>query len=76
MLIMVIIPKPNKSSYDLPKSFYPIVLLNILSKLFEKMIGERLQFHSISNNFVHPCQLGRLKYRSTTDVGIALTYFI
>ena len=30
----------------------------------------------ISNNFIHSCQLGRLKYRSTTDVGIALTYFI
>jgi len=39
---MVIIPKPNKPSYDSPKSFRPIVLLNTLGKLIEKVIGERL----------------------------------
>jgi len=76
MLFMVIIPKPNKASYDLPKSFQPIVLLNTTDKLFKKMIGERIQFSSISNNFIHPCQLGRLKHRSTTDADIALTHFI
>jgi len=73
---MVIIPKPNKPSYDLPKSFQPIVLLNITGKLFEKMLRERLQFLSISNNFVYPCQLGRLKYKSTTNIGVALTHLI
>ena len=30
---MIIIPKPNKLSYDSPKSFRPIVLLNTLEKL-------------------------------------------
>ena len=34
----VIIPKPNKPSYDLPKSFRPIILLNTLGKLIEKVI--------------------------------------
>ena len=43
--IIVVIPKPNKSSYDSPKSFRPIVILNILGKLIEKVIGDRLQFH-------------------------------
>ena len=52
-LTIVIIPKPNKLSYDMPKSFCSIVHLNTLGKLFEKMIRERLQFHSISNNFIH-----------------------
>ena len=56
--IMIIILKPNKLSYNSPKSFHPIVLVNTLGKLFEKMIGERLQFHLISNNFIHSCQLG------------------
>jgi len=73
---MIIISKPNKQAYNTLKSFWPIVLLNTLGKLFEKMIGERLQFHSISNNFVHQCQLGRLQHRSTIDVEITLTYFI
>ena len=53
----IIIPKPNKISYDSPKSFHPIVLLNTTEKLFKKMIGERLQFLMISNKFIHPCQL-------------------
>jgi len=76
MSTMVIIPKPNKLLYDSPKSFCPIVLLNTLDKLSKKMIGERLQFHLISNNFIHSCQLGGLKHQSITDMGVALTHFI
>jgi len=57
----IIIPKPNKESYDFPKSFRPIVLLNTLGKLIEKVNGKCLQFYLISNNFIHPCQLGGLK---------------
>jgi len=73
---MIVIPKPNKSSYNSLKSFRPIVLLNTLSKLIEKVIRERLQFQVISNNFIHQSQLGGLKFKSTTNVGIALTHFI
>ena len=76
MLFMVIIPKPNKMSYNSPKLFQPIVLLNITSKLVEKMIGERLQFSLISNNFIHLCQLDGFKYRSITNIDVALTHFI
>jgi len=49
----IIILKPNKDLYDSPKAFRLIVLLNMLGKLIEKVIGKRLQFHSISNNFIH-----------------------
>jgi len=59
--ISIIILKPNKTSYDIPKMFRPIVLLNTLSKLIEKFIGERLQFQVLLKNAIHPCQLGRLK---------------
>ena len=73
---IVIISKPNKTSYSLPKSFCSIVLLNTTGKFFEKMIRERFRFLLISNNFIHLCQLGGLKHRSTTDTGVILTYFI
>jgi len=43
-LSSIIIPKPNKASYDSFKNFQPIILLNILGKLIEKVISERLQF--------------------------------
>ena len=73
---MVIISKPNKASYDSPKSFRPIVLLNKMGKLIEKVIGKRLQFLTTTNNFIHPSQLGGLKFKSTTDAGVALTHII
>jgi len=49
----IVILKSNKSSYDLPKSFRPIVLLNTLGKLIKKVISDRLQFLAILNNFIH-----------------------
>jgi len=38
----IIIPKPNKELYSIPKSFYPIILLNTAGKLIEKVISNRL----------------------------------
>ena len=73
---MVIIPKPNKTTFNSPKLYYPIVLLNTIGKFFEKMIGECLQFHMISNNFIYYSQLGDLKQRSTTDTGVTLIHII
>jgi len=73
---MIIIPKPNKTSYDQPKAFRPIILLNTLGKLIEKVIAERLQFMVVSNDFIHPSQLSGLKFKSTTDTGIVLTHIV
>jgi len=72
----VIIPKPNKKSYGSPKSFRPIVLLNTIGKLIKKVIRERLQFITAANNFIHTSQLGKLKFKSMTDMSIALTHII
>jgi len=72
----IIIPKPNKELYDSPNSFRPIILLNTLGKLIEKVIGKHLRFQVILNNFIHLNQLGGFKQRLTSDAGIALTHFI
>ena len=63
-------------SYDQPKYFHPIVLLNTLGKLIEKVIAERIQFTVTSNNFIHPSQLGGLKFKSTTDASVTLTHIV
>ena len=76
VLSTVIIPKPNKASYDQLKVFWPIVLLNILDKLIEKVIAERIQFTVASNDFIHPSQLGGLKFKSTTDASVVLTHIV
>ena len=73
---MIVILKPNKSIYNSPKSYRSIVLLNTIGKLFKKMIGEHLQFHTISNSFIHHSQLGGLKQKSTINTDVILTYII
>jgi len=73
---MVVIPKPNKLAYDQPKFFRPIVFLNTLGKLIENVVAKRLQFLIAKNDFIHPSQLGGLKFKSTTDAGVALTQVI
>jgi len=73
---MVIIPKPNKKSYNSLKAFRLIVLLNIVGKLIEKVVREYLQFNMASNDFIHPSQLSSLKFKSTIDVGVTLTHII
>ena len=73
---MIIIPKPNKTSYDQAKVFRPIVLLNTLGKLIEKVIAERLQFTVVNNDFIHPSQLGSLKFKLTMNAGVALTHIV
>ena len=72
----IVIPKPNKMLYDTSKLFRPIFLLNTLGKLAKKVISDRLQFHVISNNFIHQSQLSGLKFKSTSNAGITLTHFI
>ena len=56
--------------------FRPIILLNTLGKLIEKVIAKRIQFTVAENNFIHPCQLGRLKFKSTTDTGVVLMHIV
>ena len=72
----IIIPKPNKISYNQPKAFRHIVLLNTLGKLIEKVIAERIQFTVTSNDFIYPSQLGGLKFKSTMHASIALTHIV
>ena len=52
------------------------MLLNPLGKLIEKVIAERIQFTVAANDFIHPSQLGSLKFKSTADAGIALTHIV
>jgi hypothetical protein len=74
--LSVIIPKPGKASYSTPKSFRPIVLLNTLGKLVEKMLARRLQFDGVAHNAFEPNQFGGVAQRSTKDAGIYLTHLV
>jgi len=41
-------------------AFQPIVLLNTLGKLIEKMIARQLQFNAVKHSVLHPNQLGSI----------------
>src|SRR4029077_8293004 len=69
-----IIPKPNKDSYDVPKSFRPIVLLSTVGKLFEKMITNRLQYDVAAFQLLHRLQFGGVRQHSTEDAGCFLSH--
>ncbi|RXW14341.1 hypothetical protein EST38_g11516 [Candolleomyces aberdarensis] len=72
----VIIPKPNKPSYSTPKAFRPIVLLNTLGKLIEKMISNKFQHDMIKYDLVDANQMGGVRQRSTKDAGLFLTHLV
>ncbi|KAF7761993.1 hypothetical protein Agabi119p4_9985 [Agaricus bisporus var. burnettii] len=74
--VSVIIPKPSKPSYDRAKAFRPIVLLNTLGKLIEKMIANRLQFESLEHQVIHSCQTGGICQRSTEDAATVLAHHV
>ena len=48
----------------------------MLGKLIKKVISERLQSQVAANDFIHLSQLEGLKFKSTIDVGMALTHII
>jgi hypothetical protein len=52
--VSVIIPKPGKPHHDTPKMFCPIVLLNTIGKLFEKMLAQRMQYDAVWLGIFHP----------------------
>ena len=72
----VVIPKPGKPSYDVLKAFRPIILLNTMGKLFEKMIANCLQFEAAKEGILHPCRFGGVRQNSTEDAGIYLTHLV
>jgi len=74
--LSVIIPKLGKASYSTPKSFHPIVLLNTLGKLVEKMLSCHMQFNRVHHGAFQPNQFGGISQRSTEDAGVFLTHLI
>jgi hypothetical protein len=74
--LLVIIQKPGKPSYSAPKAFWLIALLNMLSKLIEKMLANRMQFNTVGLDIFHPNQLGRVQQCSTEDAGLLLTHIV
>ena len=72
----VIIPKPNKPDYSIPKAYRPIALLNTLGKLLTKILANRLQHDAAEFGLLHRDQFGGIQKHSTIDAGLVLADFI
>lgn len=68
----VVIPKPNKPDYSAPKAYRPIVLLNCIGKIFEKMLSNQMQFDAQMYHIVDEQQFGGLYKNSTIDAGMRI----
>jgi hypothetical protein len=74
--ITVVLPKPNRPDYTRAKAYCPIVLLNCLGKLFEKILANRMQYEAQKYAAIHPAQFGGTMQHSTIDAGICLVHNI
>ncbi|KAK9878168.1 hypothetical protein WA026_021184 [Henosepilachna vigintioctopunctata] len=62
----IMIPKPNKDSTS-PDNYRPISLLNVMGKIFEKILNDRLRDFAESRNIIPTFQHGFRTHHSTYD---------
>ena len=66
---VVIVPKSGKTDFTNVKSYRPITLLSIIGKGFERIILERLHFHSEKDGWISKCQFG-FKKRISSEFAV------
>lgn len=72
----VVLRKPGKPRYDVPKAYRPIALLNTMGKLLTAIIAEQLTYYTEKYELLPPMHFGGRPGRTTTDALHALTYRI
>lgn len=68
--------KPNKLDYTNLKTYPVISLLNLLGKLSEKVVANRLAEWCKVNHIFHRSQIGSRRQRSTIDVAARVVSII
>ena len=71
--ITVVLRKPGKPSYEEPKAYRPIALLNTLGKLFSSIVADELSYFCESRNLFPPTQFGGRPARTTSDSMLLMT---
>ncbi|XP_045105469.1 uncharacterized protein LOC123500981 [Portunus trituberculatus] len=68
-----ITPVHKKRSRAEPGNYRPISLLSVVSKIFERIIGEQINKYLEENHLLSPKQFGFRKGRSTSDLLLLLS---
>ena len=72
----VVLRKPGKPRYNVPKAYRPIALLNTMGKLLTSIIAEQLTYYTEKHDLLPPMHFGGRPGCTTTDALHALTYRI
>jgi Reverse transcriptase (RNA-dependent DNA polymerase) len=71
---VVVIPKPGKTDYSVPKSYCPISLLKCIGKVLEKIIARHLGSDINHFNLLRPSQFGSQPHHLATDTATILRH--
>lgn len=74
--ITVVLRKPGKPAYDVPKAYRPIALLNTMGKLFSALMADELSYFCESRGTFPSTQFGGRPSRTTSDSLLLLTHKI
>ena len=69
----VVLAKPGKPDYSVPKAYQVISLLNCLGKISERILAKRLGIIAETKPLLHDSQLGGRKKKSAIDTVLLLT---
>ena len=72
---IVVLPKPSKLDYSLPKAYQPISLLECCRKILEKIIAKCILSDAHSFDILPPSQFGSWDYHSAVDTALCLTHY-
>jgi hypothetical protein len=71
---VVVIPKADKPDYSAAKAYWPISLLENLSKLLEKVVAKRFQHDIVTHELIPTNQFGGRTHSSCLDAGLTLIH--
>jgi len=72
----VVLWKPGKASYDVPKAYRPIALLNTMAKVLTAIVAEGITYLAESHQLLPSTHFGGRPGRMTTDAVHVLIYRI
>jgi hypothetical protein len=71
---VVVLPKPGKPNYSMPKAYRPISLLECCGKLLEKIIATRVLAEVNEHDLIPPNQFGSRDYHCAADAALIVAH--
>jgi hypothetical protein len=73
---IVVLNKPQKPDYSIPKAYQPISLLECTGKMLEKIVANRINTDILNHDILPPTQFGSRPHHNTVDAVATLVHRI